>query len=94
LLGIAFDSILTDIRNLKTNDVYWLRNQVATLQEEVDLLRVGQDLILRDLGHLYELHCVQNDWLIDVYIDFRDTLREIKENTTPMTWEELDKMYE
>ena len=75
LIGITLDTVLTDIRNLKENDVYWLRNQVAALQEEIDLIESRQEC--------------QMSWQTDVYIDFRDTLREIKENTTPKTWDEL-----
>ena len=75
LIGITLDTVLTDIRNLKENDVYWLRNQVAALQEVIDLIESRQEC--------------QMSWQTDVYIDFRDTLREIKENTTPKTFDEL-----
>ena len=38
LIGITLDTVLTDIRNLKENEVYWLRNQVEDTQDKVDKL--------------------------------------------------------
>jgi len=75
LIGIALDTVLTDIRNLKDNQIYWLRNQVADLQNNINLIESRQEC--------------QMSWQTKVYIDFRDSFKEIAENTRKKTFDEL-----
>jgi len=75
LIGLTLDTVLTDIRNLKENDVYWLRNQVKALQTDTFLIKQSQ--------HYDTETILERIKLLD------DKVKIIQENTTPMTWEEL-----
>ena len=80
ILGWGIGQVRDDVEELRlmVKDIYSTNTKINS----ANTVRVISQLWL------------QNDWLLDVYVDFRDTLREIKENTTPMTLDDLDEIIE